>query len=223
MGSAGVGQQKTTAGAGESNITSGQGILGNATNVANSEVNTSGGLSPLVGKQLANEEGQIGKAYQGATQAALRGNTQRGMGVGPSGLTASVENTGINNAGAARTGAIGNAFGTQNTLNNTAYAQPISALNAENGSVNASTGANTALNNMPTTAGQIFSGLQGLGNAAGNVMGGYGKMAATVKELTWLIQTILTRLQFLTYSPPRWANPPCRQCCLLLRRSPRRC
>ena len=177
MGSAGVGQQKTTAGAGESNITSGQGILGNATNVANSEVNTSGGLSPLVGKQLANEEGQIGKAYQGATQAALRGNTQRGMGVGPSGLTASVENTGINNAGAARTGAIGNAFGTQNTLNNTAYAQPISALNAENGSVNASTGANTALNNMPTTAGQIFSGLEGLGNTAGNIMSGYGKMA----------------------------------------------
>ncbi len=178
MGSAGVGQQKTTAVACESNITSGQGILGNATNVANSEVNTSGGLSPLVGKQLANEEGQIGKAYQGATQAALRGNTQRGMGVGPSGLTASVENTGINNAGAARTGAIGNAFGTQNTLNNTAYAQPISALNAENGSVNASTGANTALNNMPTIAGQIFSGLQGLGNSAGNVMSGYGKMTA---------------------------------------------
>ena len=51
--------------AGENNIASGQGILGNATNVANSEVNTSGGLSPLVGKQLANEEGQIGKAYQG--------------------------------------------------------------------------------------------------------------------------------------------------------------
>jgi hypothetical protein len=176
MGSAGRGQQKTTAGAGENNIASGQGILGNATNVANSEVNTSGGLSPLVGRQLANEEGQIGKAYQGATQAALRGNTQRGMSAGPSGLTASVENTGINNAGAARTGAIGNAFGTQNTLNNTAYAQPISALNAENGSVNASTGANTALNNMPTTAGQIFSGLEGLGNAAGNVMGGYGKM-----------------------------------------------
>jgi len=168
MGSSGKGQQKTTAGAGENNIASGQGILGNATNVANSEVNTSGGLSPLVGKQLANEEGQIGKAYQGATQAALRGNTQRGMGVGPSGLTASVENTGINNAGAARTGAIGNAFGTQNTLNNTAYAQPISALNAENGSVNASTGANTALNNMPTTAGQIFGGLQGLSQTALN-------------------------------------------------------
>ena len=73
MGSAGRGQQKTTAGAGENNIASGQGILGNATNVANSEVNTSGGLSPLVGKQLANEEGQIGRAYQGATQAALEG------------------------------------------------------------------------------------------------------------------------------------------------------
>jgi hypothetical protein len=92
------------------------------------------------------------------------------MGVGPSGLTASVENTGINNAGAARTGAIGNAFGTQNTLNNTAYAQPISALNAENGSVNASTGADTALSQMPTTAGQIFSGLQGLAGTGINAM-----------------------------------------------------
>ena len=162
MGSAGKGQQQTTAGAGLNNINSGQGILGNATNVANSEVNTSGGLSPLVGKQLANEEGQIGKAYQGATQAALRGNTQRGMGVGPSGLTASVENTGINNAGAARTGAIGNAFGTQNTLNHSAYAQPISALGAENGAINASTGANTAYANMPSTGANIFSGLQGL-------------------------------------------------------------
>jgi hypothetical protein len=173
MGSAGRGQQKTTAGAALNDINSGQGILGNATNVANSEVNTGGGLSPLVGKQLANEEGQIGKAYQGATQAALRGNTQRGMGVGPSGLTASVENTGINNAGAARTGAIGNAFGTQNTLNNTAYSQPIGALNAESGAVNASTGANTSLNNMPTTAGQIFGGLQGLAGTGIGAMNAY--------------------------------------------------
>jgi len=86
------------------------------------------------------------------------------MGVAPSGLSASLLNTGINNAGLAKTGAIGSAFGEQNMLNNQALAQPISALQATTGGINAATGANQALAAMPTTAGNIFSGLQGLGN-----------------------------------------------------------
>ena len=166
MSTAGRSQQQGTVGVASNNQATGQGIVNNANQVAQSEVNTNGGLSPLVSKQLANNEAQIGKAYTGATEGALRGATQRGMGIGPSGLSASIENTGINNAGQAKTGAIGNAFGTQNTLNNTAYAQPISALGAENGAIGASTGANTALNRMPTTAGNIFSGLQGLSGMA---------------------------------------------------------
>lgn len=171
MSTAGRGSQKTTVNAGTNNVNSGTGLVNNATNVANSEVNTNGGLSPLVSKQLAGNEADISKAYTGATQAANRGLTQRGMGIGPSGLSASIENTGINNAGQAKTGAIGNAFSTQNTLNNTAYAQPISALNAENGAINASSGANTAYANMPTTAGNIFSGLQGLTGMGTSIIG----------------------------------------------------
>ena len=171
MSTAGRSNQKTTVNAGTNNLNAGSGLVSGATNVANSEINTNGGLSPLVSKQLANNEAQIGKAYTGATEGALRGATQRGMGVTPSGLTASIENTGINNAGQAKTGAIGNAFGTQNTLNNTAYAQPISALGAENGAINASTGANTAYSQMPTTMGNVFSGLQSIGKIAGGAAG----------------------------------------------------
>lgn len=176
MSTAGRSQQQNTVKQANSNTGVASGLENQGQNIASSEINTSGGLSPLVSKQLANEEGQIGKAYTGATQGAERGLSQRGMGVAPSGLTSSLENTAINNSGTAKTGAVGNAFGTQNNLNNTALAQPISALNAGTSAVNASTGANTALNNMPTLGGQIFSGLQGLGNTAGNVMTGVGKM-----------------------------------------------
>lgn len=168
MATAGKGQQIKTTAAGLNDITSGQNLVNEGQNIANSEINTSGGLSPLVSKQLANESGMIGKTYQSAGQAAQRGLSQRGMGVTPSGLSASITNTGINNAGMAKTGAVGNAFATQNNLNNTALSQPISALNTTNGSVNASTGANTAASQMPTTAGNIFSGLQGLSNMAVN-------------------------------------------------------
>jgi hypothetical protein len=86
------------------------------------------------------------------------------MSAAPSGLQASITNSAVNNAGQAKTGAIGNAFGTQNELNQTALNPAISALGATTGATNAATGANQALAAMPTTAGNIFSGLQGLGN-----------------------------------------------------------
>lgn len=170
MSTAGRSQQQNTVKQAGQNVTTGQGLENQGQNIASSEINTSGGLSPLVSKQLANNEGQIGKAYSSAAQGAQRGLSQRGMGVAPSGLTASINNSAINNAGEAKTGAIGNAFGTQNELNNTALAQPISALNATTGGVNSATGANTALSNMPTLGGQIFSGLQGLSNSATNMV-----------------------------------------------------
>jgi len=173
MSTAGRGAQEGTVKQAGQNITTGQGLENQGQNIASSEINTSGGLSPLVSKQLANNEGQIGKAYQSTVQGADRGLSQRGMGVAPSGLQSSIQNTAINNAGQAKTGAIGNAFGTQNELNNTALAQPISALNATTGGVNAATGANTALSQMPTMAGQVFSGLQGLGSMANNASQAY--------------------------------------------------
>lgn len=165
-GKKGRGALGNAATAGQAATTTGQNITGDAMNVANSEVNTNGGLSPLISKQLANEQGQINKAYSGASQAADRGLSQRGMGVAPSGLTASIKNTAINNQGAADTGAVGNAFGTQNQLNNSAYAQPISALNATTGGINATTGAGTALNRAGSTLGDVGAGLSGLAGLA---------------------------------------------------------
>lgn len=163
-----------------------QGYQAGGDKIANSEVNTSGGLSPLVSKQLANEQGQIGKAYSTAAQASQRGLAQRGMGVAPSGMDASIRNTAINNQGQAQTGAVGNAFGTQNQLNqgvlNYDVGQqqlydPLRALHTANEGVEATTGAGSALNKAGSTLGDIgtgigtvlgaASGLKGLGGFSG--------------------------------------------------------
>jgi|ERR1039458_7763636 hypothetical protein len=171
MASAGKGEATKTAAAGLNNIASGQSLVNQGQNIANSEVNTSGGLSPLVSRQLANEQGQIGKTYSTAAQTANRGLSMRGMGVAPSGLSASITNTGINNEGIAKTGAVGGAFGTQNQLNNTALTQPINALNADTGAVKASSDADTAEASIPSTAGNILTGLSGLSGMAKNISG----------------------------------------------------
>ena len=142
------------------------GTVGQAQNIAGSEINTSGGLSPLVSKQLANEQGLIGKAYTTQAQAANRGLAQRGMGVAPSGLSASINNTAINNAGMQDTNAVGGAFGTQNQLNQTALNPVIASEGAESNGLNASTNANTAYSQMPTTLGNIGTGLSGLASIA---------------------------------------------------------
>ena len=177
MSTAGRSNQQSTVKQAGQDVTTGQGLENQGQNIASSEVNTAGGLSPLVSRQLANNEGQIGKAYTSAAQGAQRGLSQRGMGVAPSGLQASIQNSAINNAGQAKTGAIGNAFGTQNELNNTALSQPISALNATTGGVNASTGANTALSQMPSTGANVFSGLQGLAGMANSASQAYKNVA----------------------------------------------
>ena len=166
MGTQGKGNQKTAVNTGTAALNTDAGTVGQAQNIASSEINTSGGLSPLVSKQLANEQGQIGKAYTTQAQAANRGLAQRGMGVAPSGLSASINNTAINNAGMQDTNAVGGAFGTQNQLNQTALNPVIAAEGAESNGLNASTNANTAYSNMPTTAGNIGLGLSGLANIA---------------------------------------------------------
>ena len=166
MGTAGNKGLKTGATAAGAAVGTDAGTVGQAQNIASSEINTSGGLSPLVSKQLANEQGLIGKAYTTQAQAANRGLAQRGMGVAPSGLSASINNTAINNAGMQDTNAVGGAFGTQNQLNQTALNPVIAAEGAESNAINASTGANTAYSNMPTTAGNIGLGLSGLANMA---------------------------------------------------------
>jgi hypothetical protein len=173
MSTAGRSQQQNTVKQAGQDITTGQGLENQGQNIASSEINTSGGLSPLIAKQLAGNEAAIGKSYASAAQGAQRGLAQRGMGVAPSGLQASITNSAINNAGQAKTGAIGSAFGEQNMLNNQALAQPISALGATTGATQAATGANQALSNMPTLGGQIFSGLQGLGGMANNASQAY--------------------------------------------------
>lgn len=171
MATAGKGEQTKTAKAGLNNISTGQNLENLGNKVASSEINTSGGLSPLVAKQLAEEKGMIGKTYSTAAQAADRGLSMRGMGVAPSGLSASIKNTAINNEGQAETGANGNAFGTQNQLNNTALTQPINALNATTGAIKASTDANTAEAAMPSTFGNVMTGLSGLTGLATSGLG----------------------------------------------------
>lgn len=175
-GKKGRGALGNAAQAGQTATQSGQDLVGQGQKIANSEIDTSGGLSPLVAKQLANEHGMIGKTYSDASRAANRGLAMRGMGAAPTGLAASVTNTGINNAGQAQTGAVGNAFGVQNQLNNTALAQPISALNATTNGVNATTGAATALNKAGSTLGDIGSGLSGLANIGGSLFGAGGAL-----------------------------------------------
>lgn len=172
----GRGELRGAANAGAVNTKQAQDIANTTQNIAGSEVNTNGGLSPLVAKQLANEKGMIGKSYADASRAADRGLSMRGMGVAPSGLTASIRNTGINNAGTAQTGAVGNAFGLQNQLNNTAYTQPLNAINAANGGVDATTNAGMALNKAGSTLGDIGSGLSGLAGIGASLgtMGGAG-------------------------------------------------
>lgn len=165
-GKKGRGALGAAATAGQDATKTGQDITSTGQRIANSEINTSGGLSPLVAKQLATEKGMIGKTYASAAQAGDRGLAMRGMGVAPSGLSASIKNTAINNEGQAETGATGNAFGVQNQLNNTALAQPISALNATTGGINATTGAAEGLNKAGSTLGDIGSGLSGLAGLA---------------------------------------------------------
>lgn len=156
----------------------------------NSMVNANGGLSPLVSKQLANEQGMIGKTYSDAAKAANRGLAMRGMGAAPTGLQSSITNTAINNAGQAQTGAVGNAFGRQLELNqgglNYDVGQqklydPLRALDTATSAANAGANAGAALNKEGSTLGDIGSGLgtiMGLGgfaNLGGNLMHGIPK------------------------------------------------
>ena len=166
MATAGKSEATKTAAAGLNNVAAGQNLQNLGTKIAGSEINLNGGLSPLVAKQLADEKGQIAKTYSTAAGAADRGLSQRGMGVAPSGLSASIKNSAINNEGEAETGATGGAFGTQNQINNTALAQPTAALNATNNAVKASTDANTAEASIPSTFSNVMSGLSGLAGLA---------------------------------------------------------
>ena len=169
----GRGNLQSAANAGNANTAAAQGIQGATTGIAKQEVNTTGGLSPVVAKQLANEKGQIGKAYSSAAAAADRGLTMRGMGSAPSGMTSSIKNTSINNEGQAETGATGNAFGEQERLNQTAYNPAIAATNAVSNSVDSAANAGKDLNQAGSTLGDIGSGLSGLAGmfGAGGVLG----------------------------------------------------
>lgn len=159
--------------------------------IASSETNTQGGLSPLVAKQLANEQGMIGKTYAGASRAAERGLSMRGMGAAPTGLTSSIDNTAINNVGTAQTGAVGKAFGTQNELNNGVLGydvgqqklyDPLRGIDAGNQSIGATTGAATALNKAGSTLGDIGSGIGTVLGAASGLkgLGGFSGIGKSV-------------------------------------------
>lgn len=146
----------------------------------NSMTSTNGGLSSGLSKQLANEQGQTGQAYQRVAQAGLRGMAARGMGGAPTGQAASIANTAGNQTAQAQTGEIGNAFGQQQQLNlaGANYDQgaqqlynPLNAIQAGSGAVNAATGAGQAVNKAGSTMGDIASGLGTLGSLGSSIVG----------------------------------------------------
>ena len=165
---------QTAANQGNQDTSTAQGIEQQGQNIANSEISTNGQLSPLVSKQLANEKAQIGKTYATSAQAAGKGLAMRGMGAAPTGAASSLTNTAINNAGNAETGVVGNAFGEQNELNNTALTQPLNAVNTANEGIGAATNAGEAVNKAGSTLGDIASGL-GTIVGLGTGMAGFGK------------------------------------------------
>jgi len=68
---------------------------------------SNGGLNPYLKEQFGQEKEQIGKAYGDTVAAAQKGLAARGMGVAPSGMSASLINSANRNAGEATTNAYG--------------------------------------------------------------------------------------------------------------------
>lgn len=157
----------------------------------NSMTDSNGGLSTGLRKQLANEQGMTGQAYQRVAQAGLRGLSARGMGSAPAGAASSIANTAGNEAAGAQTGEIGNAYGQQNQLNlaGANYDQgaqqlysPLNAINAGSGAVNAATNAGTSLNKAGSTLGDIGAGIGTLAGAATGLgaLGGFSGIGKTL-------------------------------------------
>jgi hypothetical protein len=138
--------------------------------IVNSEVNTSGGLSPLVGKQLASQQGLAGKNFQNNAAAAQRGLAARGMGAAPTGQSASIANTATQNAGQADTQLAGNAFGTQNQLNQNAlgYLQGQQQIYNPVAANSALIQGGATQGQMGSTFGNVLGGLSNLGSSAVN-------------------------------------------------------
>lgn len=157
----------------------------------NSMTNSNGGLSTGLRKQLANEQGMTGQAYQRVAQAGLRGLSARGMGNAPAGAASSIANTAGNEAAGAQTGEIGNSFGQQNQLNlaGANYDQgaqqiynPLNAVQAGSSAVNAATGAGQAVNKAGSTLGDIGAGIGTLAGAATGLgaLGGFSGIGKTL-------------------------------------------
>lgn len=129
-----------------------------------------GGLNPYLKQQFAREKEQIGKAYGDTVAAAQKGLTQRGMGVAPSGMNASLINTANRNAGEATTGAYGDAvnrqlgLGLEGVRYNQAQQQQYSPLNPLQ---------------LQMKGGELESQLGG-GSTFSNIMKGVGTVATAL-------------------------------------------
>lgn len=168
-----------------------KGYRNSGDSIINSMTSTNGGLSTGLRKQLANEQGQTGQAYQRVAQAGLRGLSARGMGSAPAGAASSIANTAGNEAAGAQTGEIGNAYGQQNQLNlaGANYDQgqqqlynPLNAVQAGSSAVNAATGAGQAVNKAGSTLGDIGAGIGTLAGAATGLgaLGGFSGIGKTL-------------------------------------------
>lgn len=129
-----------------------------------------GGLNPYLSQQFAREKEQIGKAYGDSVAAAQKGLTQRGMGVAPSGMNASIVNTANRNAGEATTNAYGDAvnrqlgLGLEGVRYNQAQQQAYSPLNPlqlqmKGGETESALGASSPFSNIMKGVGTVASAL----------------------------------------------------------------
>lgn len=132
-----------------------------------------GALSPYAQAQFNQAKNNIDKTYQGQAQASLRGAAARGMG-GPTGLDASIANTAGQNEGAATTnayqqaqqGTLGAGLQGVNYLQNQQQIyNPVNALGAQSGLLNAASNAYGTGVNAGKAQNQEGTLLGGLGNA----------------------------------------------------------
>lgn len=155
----------------------GQQSYNTAQNLLQEDIGSSapGSLTPAAQQQLAADNDNITRTYNGMKQTALSTSGQRGYGSAPSGFAKTTENSINNSEAGASTGAYRNAV--QNTQNERNFAETGEAglsgqqtgagLNAAGGAL----GGAVDQNKMGSTAGDIAGGVAGLGGAATGVGG----------------------------------------------------
>lgn len=139
-------------------------------------VPTNGGLNPALARQFEEEKRQIGRTYNDTAEAGIRGIAQRGMGVAPTGLEASLRNTAGRNADEAETSAYSDLLGKQLGLGVKGVERqdqqqqvydPTRPIGAAVGANTGAVDAGKTRNKMGSKLGDIFSGIGQVASSVG--------------------------------------------------------